>query len=511
VLERVLLLLEAGQADRALDELVWAWGPRRLTELGEIIERLGPQVDEARPSLAAGPALDRDWRARAEGARPCEVGRLLQSYRKGTPAEIEGRMQAMLGWQPDPRVAAAMLALLQQYTPRSQPRLWGVAFQLMVRNADPRRAAELLEPRPMLEDVEEALYQAEEGADPLVEGEQAVIAQIEREISRRERARAPEQDLERSLLDAVVAQLDRDEPRLIYADWLHEREDPRGELIRLEMALAAGKRVKGKRDALLKAEVGAILGPLGPIVENPAFDRGLLDTVWVSREVHATHRSADDLRERLLDPRWRTVRQLVGDHDLSLVLRHAPLDSIVSLSCPPLASLLAVTERQSPLPLRSATLFAYREEPALYDRLADALPWLPQLEEIVLDGWDPEMPALPLPSFFRGPVARQLERLTAQPCAIYRIDQWLEQLLEAGSPLPSVRLPGVGALAELERAPDGRYRLRLAPSSDADDQQRLAGALRQVRAAHVASLELDPAGARPRRALTDALRHLPRA
>ena len=45
----------------------------------------------------------------------------------------------------------------------------------------------------------------------------------------------------RKLLDAVLAAPDDDAPRLVYADWLLERGDPRGEFIQLQCQIAAAK------------------------------------------------------------------------------------------------------------------------------------------------------------------------------------------------------------------------------------------------------------------------------
>ncbi|MBA3541481.1 MAG: TIGR02996 domain-containing protein [Deltaproteobacteria bacterium] len=43
---------------------------------------------------------------------------------------------------------------------------------------------------------------------------------------------------ERDLIAAVAEAPDDDAPRLVYADWLMERGDPRGELVALQCALA---------------------------------------------------------------------------------------------------------------------------------------------------------------------------------------------------------------------------------------------------------------------------------
>jgi uncharacterized protein (TIGR02996 family) len=56
---------------------------------------------------------------------------------------------------------------------------------------------------------------------------------------------------EQSFLDEITAHPDDDVPRLIYADWLEEREDPRGEFIRVQCELAKLRKTQ-KRFAELR-------------------------------------------------------------------------------------------------------------------------------------------------------------------------------------------------------------------------------------------------------------------
>ena len=90
----------------------------------------------------------------------------------------------------------------------------------------------------------------------------------------------------RAILDAP----DDDGPRLIYADWLEERGDPRGEFIRVQCALARG--ADGPQRGALEARQQKLLAahrrewsralwdldcaPLG-VAENGGFRRGLLE------------------------------------------------------------------------------------------------------------------------------------------------------------------------------------------------------------------------------------------
>lgn len=57
---------------------------------------------------------------------------------------------------------------------------------------------------------------------------------------------------EQSFLDEITANPDDDIPRLIYADWLEERGDPRGEFIRVQCELATLRKTQ-KRYAELRA------------------------------------------------------------------------------------------------------------------------------------------------------------------------------------------------------------------------------------------------------------------
>lgn len=113
-----------------------------------------------------------------------------------------------------------------------------------------------------------------------------------------------------TLLAQIYAAPDDDAPRLVYADWLQERGDPRGELIALQLERANGKARKGGRqreDALLathrqtweqplKARATPVRARCGGYQVKPAvtFGRGFAEQVasWMFGK----------------DPAWSTVR-----------------------------------------------------------------------------------------------------------------------------------------------------------------------------------------------------------
>jgi len=109
-----------------------------------------------------------------------------------------------------------------------------------------------------------------------------------------------------AFLRAILAAPDDDLPRLVYADYLDDRDDPRGEFIRLQMAIAAiadePRSERGIYDACrptardprddvrladLRAEESSFLeafgpewlAPLGPAATGLRFWRGFIDTV----------------------------------------------------------------------------------------------------------------------------------------------------------------------------------------------------------------------------------------
>ncbi len=87
------------------------------------------------------------------------------------------------------------------------------------------------------------------------------------------------------LLAAILADPDDDEPRLVYADWLVERGDPRGEFIHVQCALARDHQKRGaliaRERALLAAHGAEWLAPLHQWTTKGIFRRGFVDEVRI--------------------------------------------------------------------------------------------------------------------------------------------------------------------------------------------------------------------------------------
>src|SRR5262245_57451036 len=94
---------------------------------------------------------------------------------------------------------------------------------------------------------------------------------------------------ETSFLRAIADDPERDGPRLVFADWLTERGDPRGELIRLQVELARpGPQLPDHevRVAALVAGQQERLRALN-LAHGASWDRGVLQVGTTFEEFQA--------------------------------------------------------------------------------------------------------------------------------------------------------------------------------------------------------------------------------
>jgi uncharacterized protein (TIGR02996 family) len=89
-------------------------------------------------------------------------------------------------------------------------------------------------------------------------------------------------------LQTIIDQPDDDAPRLIYADWLEDRGDPRAEFIRVQIELARMSTADPRREKLQKREQVLLkkheeewAAPLRGVVWGWAFGRGFIDRITV--------------------------------------------------------------------------------------------------------------------------------------------------------------------------------------------------------------------------------------
>jgi uncharacterized protein (TIGR02996 family) len=330
----------AGGDERAeLTALLGAWRIRRAPALAALIEHVSARIAARLPPISArtSKATLVQWLERARAGDPAELRLLLAGladvWRAGRIEMIAPRLDELARFGDDPRVGVAVLALLREPTFRGSSgwsKAWRRALHAVAAAGDPRTIEGL-----------DALA-ARLGGDPLYgRGDflarvAAVAAELRARFpggvpgpSARERALveeiaattpAPPRPLAAlapsdaaatgaELLAAVYADPASDEPRLVYADHLQARGDPRGELIILQIQRARGEatdKTLARERALLRKHAGAFLGPLSSVVatRDAVFERGFLATcvAHVRTQVLAA--------TELAHPAWATVRAL---------------------------------------------------------------------------------------------------------------------------------------------------------------------------------------------------------
>lgn len=380
---------DAGDVGAALAPLVEVWRPSRCIALGELIDALGRAV---RADLAPFGRHAR-WLEAAERRDPRELTALLSTLTECTlPRAIE-RLQALAKWGPDPRTARALIRELRapQFVGQAAAPFWHLAGALIAEGADPgsmlalQREARhhprrdrpdlgrLLGPVVMCAvDEGEAVLR---GRRPLSGSEQRVVASLhhaldERFSFRTQRLRPPSRgDL---LLDAIIDDPEDDQLRRVYADWLAERSDPRGELIQLQMLEheQAATEAQRKRASRLLRKHRRDWIRLGRVNDKTVvFERGFMSACKFLLVDRRRLDAANDTRELMTVRRLDVSGQPIAD------LRHLPV-------LPYLRSLLGVWDEHvveicdpaaSPLPRLQALTFSAPESygPRLRARLSE--------------------------------------------------------------------------------------------------------------------------------------------
>ncbi len=284
---------------RALEALLLVWRSIRAPELAQLIEVLSDRIRASRPPLPVRKAKS-SWLNLARHENSADLGRLLESV---GPQEggLQEKIEALRNWSPDPRIAAALLGLLQrEHRPTM---LFEIALGLLM-HADPRSlepikeygGAFMTETAHALEDL---------WSQPCPAG---VLEALVKRIGRRKPR--SDKDVEQELLAAVYDAPKDDAPRMIYADWLLERGDPRGEFIVLQLektrrALTAQEQAQEK--LLIERHATRWLGVFATAIvgrRDFEFSRGFPHAFWLKL------RDADQAQRLYSSPAWATVEVL---------------------------------------------------------------------------------------------------------------------------------------------------------------------------------------------------------
>ena len=316
-LQRASDALERGETQQARAELLEAWRTARAPAVAELIGLLDArQPDELPATLAA-----------------------VLTPRVSTTLE---RFTPLLRVD-DPRVSAYALFELERLpftTPGAQP-LLEAFIRVIVARKDSRllpaskQIREGLRTRLTRAPVRDAVLAELDDAVAVLKAREPGSDDASRALHDSLRARlaplaAPAQS-EEALLAAIYARPADDGPRLVYADWLLERGEPRGEFITLQFKRRAGSAGVDQREGQLLKKYGKQwLGPLAPVLSfgkgysGTTFERGFISTADIILSV------GQKLEPLWAAAPWRTVEHLTGNWPLRL-LSLAPLPALRSI------------------------------------------------------------------------------------------------------------------------------------------------------------------------------------
>lgn len=277
-----------GSDHELLEALLTSWREHPAPELVAAIDTVSARLAARREPVSTRPTQAEGWRARAERLDAADVPVLLEALRHMVPASIGMGLQLMEKWPADPRVDAWLLDGVE--TPlspgkRGRP-LVDRTLALLERSNDPRVRERLIEftgdPARLLR-LSSASLQVFETTVERVRSKRYPPATLdavgEKLVAAAKKPPAPGKRDGEALLRQVYAAPSDDAARLVYADWLTEQGDVRGEFITLQLTRAATGGAPTRRERELEKKWGRHwLGPLNDAVlkRGLVYRRGFL-------------------------------------------------------------------------------------------------------------------------------------------------------------------------------------------------------------------------------------------
>lgn len=310
-LTRALAALDRGDEVGAIAALADAWRDRRSPALAELVDLLDARLVE----------------------RP---------YAELIATKADTTTRRLAAADPDdPRVTSVLLDLLEQPRFLTDRGFWDLVLDRLEAAADPRlqgsgtRAPDAairqtlftrLSPVALRDHVVRRL-DAIALAIPAVREPTTEEAALEHQLAGRLGTARARRDAEAEVLREIHEDPLADAPRLVYADLLLERGDPRGELITLQFERrdkGLDETKKARERWLLKQHMKTWLGGLAPAVSNTqSYSRTTFERGFVA--IADIYNSAEKkLPLTWNEPGWATVEELHGPFQQMILIR-APL------------------------------------------------------------------------------------------------------------------------------------------------------------------------------------------
>jgi uncharacterized protein (TIGR02996 family) len=319
LLGQALAHVNADRFDAAIEAMVARWREIRAPKLADLIDRATRLLPTYDLPLAPSDTLHAAWTTAFESDPERAMPQLLQNINVGDRKLCELRIAQLATLPDDPRVAWRLAELASSSVDPQRGSYWKPLFALLARIADPRTRALL---REVFHEFTGTYYDHHRQAkrilsafalsnDPAPELADPELGELEAALRR---VPLPEWDL----VDHVVEAWDDPGPRIVYADWLQERGNPRGELIVLE---TKSSRTPGEQRRLDELDAMPYLfGALEDIVDRR--EEG-------SRREHGLYRviAVDFYASPSIWRRLAACPQVLALAKLTMRVLHAPTEA----------------------------------------------------------------------------------------------------------------------------------------------------------------------------------------
>ena len=396
--------LENDDVARALALALHEWAQGRAACVAEAVEALSARCNGfTPPKTRTNAAFQTAWLAVLASGDPMAVpwlaAALVKRLPKGEPDPIFIERLIAMRDHPDPRFAAAVLALVHEG--RDLVRWCHEAVEQtlsVIGDARTRAGLEALRADGITDwdGVLDALP-ASSTVSPEEQLRWRAIAGVE----------TGRGDME-ALFTAVYAAPDDLDARRVLADALQEAGDPRGAFIQLQLLERAGQATRAstqRADALLKSHHAEWLGDPHPIVYRAWFRSGFVERI----ELEPGRRAPEKAWERYAsDPVLSTVREVLpgkAPERLSTLFLSLPNLSVVTVESNAVATAL---ETSLPPRLASVSCAGWKRGPyaaRFRERVLPLLEAMPHLRHVTCG-------EAVLGDVLSSPVAARLDRLT---------------------------------------------------------------------------------------------------
>ena len=324
-----LAQLRDGHPEAALEALVDAWADEPHPVLAQLIASLSTETRTPAPANLRGKtaAARAAWDEHASDASAADIPVLLESLCDVSSGDAAERLPTVEGWMPDPRVDAAFVAVLKEvpYRATSTKPFWTRLFASLEQLRDPSQLERIeaidfagvaatmaewlrMKQRKLLASLHQDL--------PTEHESRPIFDELALAIGGQRAAGAADRESIEYLFQSVYENPHDDGPRTVLADALIERNDPRGELITVQLRLAqdpTNRALKAREKELLDAHAKGWLAELAPIVMADArFERGFLS------ECKIDNSKLDRVQKLVGHPAWSTVRAIEGSALIAL-------------------------------------------------------------------------------------------------------------------------------------------------------------------------------------------------